>query len=135
MTHRKALFGQFVRFAAVGLTGTLIQYAMLWLGVELLGIPAAVASAVGYLFGSVANYLLNYFFTFRSSKSHAEAASKYYSVIAVGWCINTGLMTVLVHGYGWNYWLAQLLATGVGLLWNFAGSRWWAFRHRVPASG
>ena len=27
--------------------------------------------------------------------------------------------------------LAQVLATGIGLVWNFAGSRWWAFK---PAS-
>ena len=123
MIHR-----QFLRFAAVGASGTLVQYGVLWAGVELFGVMAAVASAVGYALGSVVNYLLNYAFTFASDKSHAEAASKYYAVISVGWCINTGLMWLLVNLAGQNYWLAQVFATGVGLVWNFSGSKWWAFR-------
>ena len=72
--------------------------------------------------------MLNYFFTFKSDKGHGEAAAKYFSLLAVGWCINTGLMWFLVHEQGWHVWLAQVLATGLGLVWNFAGSRWWAFK-------
>jgi putative flippase GtrA len=123
------LFRQFLRFAAVGATGTAVQYAVLWAGVELMGLPAAVASAIGFVFGSVVNYLLNYFLTFASSKSHAEAATKYYLIVGVSFFINMGVMALLVHRWGWNYWIAQFLATGVGLIWNFAGSRWWAFKH------
>jgi hypothetical protein len=70
-------------------------------------------------------------FTFKSDKGHGEAASKYFTLLGIGWCINTGLMWLLVHQLGWYYWLAQVLATGIGLMWNFAGSRWWAFK---PAS-
>lgn len=125
------LFRQFLHFAAVGLTGTLVQYLSLWIGVELLSISAAVASAIGYILGSVVNYLLNYFFTFGSTKSHAEAASKYFSIVGIGWCINLGLMSLFVNYLGWYYWFAQLLTTGIGLMWNFSGSKWWAFRHKV----
>jgi putative flippase GtrA len=122
---------QFLRFAAVGATGTLVQYAILGLGVEGLGVPATIASGVGYILGSIVNYFFNYVFTFKSAKSHTEAASKYYAVLGVGWFINTGLMWLLVHHWGQNYWLAQLLATGVGLVWNFTGSKWWAFKPTV----
>lgn len=120
---------QFLHFAAVGLCGTAVQYVVLWAGVEHAGAPAAAASAVGYVLGSVVNYLLNYFFTFKSGKSHVETASKYYAVLGVGWCINTGLMTLMVHHWGWQYFLAQIVTTGIGLIWNFAGSRFWAFKN------
>ena len=130
-TTSHALHHQFLRFAAVGASGTAVQYAVLWAGVEWAGISAAVASGLGYILGSVVNYLFNYFFTFQSQKNHGEAASKYFTLLGIGWCINTGLMWLLVHQLGWYYWLAQLLVTGIGLLWNFAGSRWWAFK---PAS-
>ena len=119
---------QFLRFAAVGASGTAVQYSILWGGVEWFALHAAVASAIGYLCGSVVNYLLNYFFTFDSSKGHVEAASKYFSVLAVGFCINTGLMALMVSQLHWHYWLAQIVTTGIGLIWNFAGSRWWAFK-------
>ncbi len=127
-----SLHRQFLRFMAVGATGTTVQYVVLWIGTALLAAPAAICSAIGYVLGSVVNYLLNYLFTFESGKSHIEAASKYYTVLGVGWCINTGLMGIFVHHYGWNVWISQVLTTGIGLTWNFTGSRWWAFKH-APA--
>lgn len=126
-----ALLRQFIHFAAVGLTGTLVQYVSLWIGVEYFLISAPVASAIGYIFGSIVNYLLNYFFTFGSNKSHKEAASKYFSVVGIGWCINVALMSFFVSYLNWYYWFAQLITTGIGLIWNFSGSKWWAFRHKA----
>ena len=127
MSH--SLHHQFLRFAAVGASGTAVQYITLWSAVQCFGTgAAAAASGIGYILGSVANYVLNYFFTFKSDKGHGDAAAKYFTLLAVGWCINTGLMWMLVHRQEWQVWPAQLLVTGLGLLWNFAGSRWWAFK-------
>jgi putative flippase GtrA len=119
---------QFLRFAAVGACGTLVQYAVLAAGTHWLGASSALASAAGYLCGSVVNYLLNYFFTFESGKSHAEAAGKYFTLLGVGFCINTALMALLADHLGWNVWIAQFITTGIGLIWNFTGSRFWAFK-------
>ncbi|WP_374351769.1 GtrA family protein [Chitinimonas sp.] len=131
--QHQALVDQFLRFAMVGLCGTGMQYFCLWLGTALLGASAVHASAVGYVFGSLVNYWLNYLFTFKSEKSHLDAASRYYTVVGIGWCINTGLMKLFVDVLLWPKWPAQLLTTGIGLLWNFGGSRWWAFRHRTAS--
>jgi putative flippase GtrA len=120
---------QFLRFALVGLAGTAVQYLVLWLGVRFGGVSAPFASGVGFFCGSVVNYRLNYLFTFRSAQSHLQAASRYYLVLAVGICLNTALMVLFVRSLNWNYWLGQICTTGVVLFWNFAGSRWWAFRH------
>jgi len=126
----RALFLQFMRFAAVGLSGTAVQYLTLWTGCDHFAVLSAQsASALGYMLGSVVNYVLNYFLTFGSSKSHTEAATKYFSILAVGWTINYGLMGYLPAHLGWNHWVAQLLSTGVVLIWNFSGSKWWAFKH------
>lgn len=125
---------QFMRFAAVGAVGTLAHYAVLWLGADWLGGQPIWASAAGNLLGSVVNYLLNYRFTFASSKSHLDAASKFYVIAVTGWLINTGLMGLLTAWLFWNHWPAQLLTTVICLLWNFAGSKLWAFRHQ-PESG
>ena len=124
-----ALFRQFIQFAAVGLSGTLVQYACLWSGIEFFHIKASTGSGIGYILGTVVNYLLNYFFTFDSTKSHKEAASKYFSIVGIGWFINFGLMRLMADQWLWNYWLSQFITTGIGLLWNFSGSKWWAFKH------
>ena len=119
---------QFLRFAVVGATGTAVQYAILWAGVNVFTCSAPASSAVGYIVGSIVNYSSNYAFTFASNKSHFEALSKNYAVLGLGFCINTGLMELFVHSMQWNYWPAQIVTTGIGFLWNFAGSKWWVFR-------
>ena len=121
---------QFVRFTAVGASGTAVQYLALWFGVERCGADPAVASGAGYVIGSVVNYVLNYFFTFGSRQSQWRAASRYFTLLGVGWCWNALLMLLLVRDAGWHYWPAQLVASTVVLLWNFIGSRWWVFRAR-----
>lgn len=127
----REMFSQFVRFAAVGLSGTLIQYLTLWIAHGYYdAISAQTASAIGYILGSFVNYVLNYFLTFGSNKSHKEAATKYFSILAIGWCINFVLMGVLVGRLNWYYWFAQFFSTGFVLLWNFSGSKWWAFKHK-----
>ncbi len=122
------LHRQFLHFAAVGLVGTGLQYLTLWAGVEYLGMAAAMASAIGYVFGAVANYLLNYSYTFKGTTPHVETASKYFTVVGIGWVLNTALMALLAHVLGWQYFLAQILTTGIALGWNFVGSRFWVFR-------
>jgi putative flippase GtrA len=129
----KPLFYQFLRFAAVGLSGTAVQYACVALAIASSGNAAAVfGSAIGYLLGSVVNYILNYFLTFDSDKSHMEAASKYFAVLGVGWCLSLGLMSLFVLHFDWNPWLSQLITTGIGLCWNFVGSKFWAFKDAPP---
>jgi putative flippase GtrA len=123
-----SLSRQFIRFAAVGACGTAVQYCTLEVGTTWFSMLPEWASAIGYMLGAVVNYLLNYFFTFESGKSHLEAALKYFILLAIGFCINYELMRLLAHELGWNKWIAQMLATGIGLIWNFTGSRLWAFR-------
>jgi putative flippase GtrA len=125
-----ALLAQFLRFAAVGTVTTGVQYVVLWFGVAALRVPAAAASAAGYTLGVLLSYCLNYRFTFQSRQAHAGTLQRYAAVYGVGWCVNAGLMVIFVHRLGWDVWVSQVLTTGSGLLWNFSGSRWWAFRHR-----
>jgi len=116
------------RFAAVGAAGTLVQYFVLWFGVNVIFVAAATSSGIGFIFGSIVNYLLNYRYTFNSKKSHTDAASKYYTILGVGWCINTGTVWLLTDKFGLNYWLAQFTATGIAFVWHFYGSKVWAFK-------
>ncbi|MBV1775431.1 GtrA family protein [Burkholderiaceae bacterium DAT-1] len=132
LTRHEALIKQFLQFALVGLSGTGVQYVSLWIGADILGTSATTASAIGYILGCFVNYYLNYLFTFKSAKSHADAASKYFTVVGVGWCINTGLMALFTGWLGFPKWPSQIVTTGIGLIWNFGGSKLWAFKHREP---
>lgn len=119
---------QFIIFTAIGGIGTAGQYVTLIALVEAKFLDAISSSTVGFAVGAVINYFLNYKFTFNSTKSHKEAMSKFFLVAIFGAAINTALMYIgiqLMHLY---YLLAQIIATGIVLLWNFAANKLWTFK-------
>jgi len=132
-TIRIAIARQFLAFASVGACGTAAHYATLITGVSL-GVDPVPASALGWTFGAVVNYSLNYRFTFRSRLSHRQAAPRFALVAATGLLLNTLLMAVQVGPLGVHYLVAQIIATGTILCCNFVLSRTWAFRERPRSS-
>ena len=126
------VFRQFLAFAAVGAVGTAAQYVVLVALVHGLGIDPVAASASGFVVGAFVNYALNYRITFRSSKRHREAITKFFSVALVGICLNTLVMRLAVFG-GLHYLLGQVVATGIVLFSNFLGNRFWTFKETKNA--
>ena len=80
--------------------------------------------------GALVNYFLNYYFTFQSNRRHAEAFVQFYVVAGVGFLFNALFMWLLADVLGIYYLLAQLVTTGIVLLWNFWLNRTWTFRSR-----
>lgn len=119
---------QFILFTAVGGIGTGGHYLTLVALVETGLLSAVPASVAGFTVGALINYVLNYRFTFRSTKSHHEAMSKFFSVAILGAIINTLLMHVGVNILHFYYLVAQILATGLVLLFNFLINKLWTFR-------
>lgn len=117
---------RFVRFAAVGVIATAIQYALLILLVRGFGMAPTPASSIGFVLSAFANYFLNYRFTFRSDRPHAPAMAKFALLAGAGLLLNAAIMHVLVVS-GIDYLLAQVCATAVVLCWNFIGNSLWTF--------
>jgi putative flippase GtrA len=118
---------QFFLFSAIGAIGTGGHYLTLIALVESGFLTAVPASIAGFTVGALINYILNYHYTFNSSKSHKEAMSKFFIVAIIGAIVNTAIMYVgvnIIHAY---YLLAQIVATGIVLLWNFIINKYWTF--------
>lgn len=118
---------QVSRFLLVGVAATALQYLVYGVLLHLVPWPAVVASAIGYGAGSVLSYLLNYHVTFGSSRSHASAVPRFYTMVAVAFFLNAAIVGLLVDWMGLNAWLGQVIATVACLAWNFAVSRRWVF--------
>ncbi len=125
-TARTVSWGRFVRFATVGAAATGIQYVLLVLLVRFAGMGAPLASSLGFIASAAANYLLNYRYTFRSRHRHGPAVLKFAALASMGLLLNAGLMRLLTES-GWNYLIAQVVATAVVLAWNFLGNSLWTF--------
>jgi putative flippase GtrA len=126
-SHPQQVAKRFLRFTGVGAIGTAGHYLTLFALVNFLSANAVAASSAGYLVGGVTNYLLNYYFTFRSDKPHSETAAKFFAIAIVGFFLNAGVMWLFTEMVGLHYLLAQLLATALVLLWNFVANDRWTF--------
>jgi putative flippase GtrA len=112
-------------YALVGAVGTAVHYAVF---VALLhgGVAVLGASTVGYLFGAVVNYVLNYKLTFRSTRTHREAALRFFTVAAFGLVLNVVIVALVMLASPPPI-VAQLVATGVCLLATYGLNSVWSF--------
>ncbi|WP_246668941.1 GtrA family protein [Ancylobacter sp. TS-1] len=122
-------------FAALGALGTLAHYAVLIALVQG-GVAGPVAgSTAGFLVGGFVNYQLNRRVVFRSSKPHREAVSKFVVVAGIGLALNALLMALLTGPLGAPYLPAQVVVTGLLVLWHYAGNAVWTFREAHRPAG
>jgi putative flippase GtrA len=117
-----------MKFISVGAIATIIQYAIFILLIEFFYVEAVMASAFGYGLSSILNYLLNYHFTFSSNAKHSVAALKFTIVVIVGLSLNSLIMYILVNLFSCHYLLAQIITTGVVLIFNFVVHKYWTYK-------
>jgi putative flippase GtrA len=133
-TNLREIITQLAKFTVFGAFGTVVHYTILILLVERAGTDPVAGSSLGAIAGAFVNYFLNYYFTFRSNRRHAEAIVQFYIVAGTGFLLNALFMWLIADLLGIHYLLAQLVTTGLVLLWNFWLNRIWTFRSRALES-
>ena len=117
-----------VRYALVGILGTLVYYASLWVLVETFRIPVMTATSIAFLLVTVENYLLHYLWTFNINILHKTAFPRFVMMNAAGFCLNWLIMSVGVQHMGLYYLWVQALAIVVVVFWNYVLGLAWIFR-------
>ena len=119
---------QFALFLLAGGTATVVQYGALVGLVEAARANPTWAAVLAYLCGAMTSYLLNFRFTFKDSGTDfRHGLAKFLAVNMIGLGLNT-LIFVTLRDLGAFYLLAQAVATGLVLSWNYAGARLFVFR-------
>lgn len=122
------LLTQFTTFFGVGLVAAVVHYAILIGLVELAASPAVPATLAGYVLGGIVSYVLNRRHTYRSDRPHAEAGWRFALVAFVGFLLTGLIMHGLVDRLGTPYLPAQLVTTGIVLVWSFFAHKLFSFR-------
>ncbi|WP_226667354.1 GtrA family protein [Microbulbifer aggregans] len=119
---------QMLKFLLAGGAATAVQYLLLVIMIELLGIPEVPAAVTAYCLASLANYSLNYYFTFAGHESarHRQALPKFIVVVLCGLLLNTACFSVLLPYM--HYLVAQVCATAVTVVFNFLLHKLWIYR-------
>ena len=118
---------QLTAFAAVGGLAAVAHYGALVALVEAARWHPVPATLVGYVAGGVVSYVLNRRHTFASARPHAEAGWRFAAVAAVGFCLTWAFMQLFVEAMALPYLPAQLVTTGIVLVWSFVANRVWTF--------
>jgi putative flippase GtrA len=137
MTHRPvsyprlidltALARQFSSFFAIGVATTAVHYGVLIALVETWAINPVGATTAGFLSAVLLSYLLNRRYTFDERPAFHAGLLKYLATASIGLVLNAGTMALLTR-WGLHYVLAQIIASGLALFWNFFAARFVVFR-------
>jgi 4-amino-4-deoxy-L-arabinose transferase-like glycosyltransferase/putative flippase GtrA len=117
---------KFVAFILVGAIGTIVHYSILYGLVEFYAVNPVWGSGWGALAGLLINYVLNYSLTFKSQQPHAQTLPRFALIASLGFCLNLGLMAVFTPKL--YYLFAQIITTGIVLVWNFFANHFWTFK-------
>src|SRR5689334_212170 len=123
---------QFVKFGIVGVTNTLLTFAVYTLLLKVFGVWYLAASAIGFVVGTINSFLLNRRWTFRGHVGDALTPVRWTVVQCCGLAVNEGLLYVFVHQAQVDKLLAQAFATAVVTVSTFFANRAWTFRMHAP---
>jgi putative flippase GtrA len=125
-------FGSLLRqastFFGVGIAAAIVHYGLLVSLVEGYRMEAVRATLVGYVGGGVVSYLLNRRHTYASDRPHREAGWRFALVALVGFALTWIFMALFVRAFGAPYLPAQVVTTGIVLVWSFLAHKLWTFR-------
>jgi putative flippase GtrA len=124
---------QFVKFGIVGVSNTLLTFAVYTLLLKVFGVWYLAASAIGFIVGATNGFLLNRRWTFAGHVGDSLTPVRWAVVQGCGLALNEGMLFVFVHEAKLDKLLAQALATVMVTVSTFFANRAWTFRmHTEP---
>jgi putative flippase GtrA len=128
------LIVQFVKFGIVGVSNTLIAFAVYTVLLKGFGVWYILASGIGFVVGAVNGFLLNRRWTFREHVGDALTPVRWGIVQSCGLGLNLALVYLFVHDVGMDKLVGQIPATAIVVVLTFAANRAWTFRVHAPTA-
>lgn len=136
---------RFLKFAFVGVTGTIVDFGIMNLMSLVFGLPLVWAQAISFTIAVFNNFLWNRFWTYPDSRSKAahHQLLQFILINVVGIAIRTPLIPWLdkiilnlLKGMALNLPitndvisqnLALAIVVGIVMLWNYFANRYWTY--------
>jgi putative flippase GtrA len=125
---------QFVKFGIVGVSNTLLNFAVYTLLLKVFGVWYLAASAIGFSLGAVNGFLLNRRWTFEGHVGDALTPVRWGVVQGCGLGLNEVLLYLWVGVVGVDKLVGQALAIVVVTTVTFLANRAWTFRMHAPVA-
>jgi putative flippase GtrA len=129
-----ATVAQFVKFGIVGVSNTVLSFAVYALLLKVFGVWYVAASAIGFAVGAVNGFLLNRRWTFKEHVGDALTPVRWGVVQSCGLALNLGLVYMFVDDVGLDKLIGQACATAIVTVLAFFANRAWTFRMHPPVA-
>lgn len=126
---------RFAKFGVVGAIGSLVDFGVLNLGIQVFGLEKWLANTFSFFAAVLSNFTWNRLWTFPESRERplGSQLGQFLIVNLVGYGINQAIFLSLDRFVfsSWGtlgYNLSKAIAIGVVLFWNFGINRLWTYR-------
>jgi putative flippase GtrA len=122
------------KFGAVGVVGTVVNFAVSNLLWHLTSLQAVRANVIATIVAIACNYVGFRYFTYRDRDKSARTKelSLFLAFSLVGLVIENGILFAAIYGFGWDSSLQRnvfkVLGIGIATLFRFWSYRSWVFK-------
>ncbi|MBQ1449355.1 MAG: GtrA family protein [Eggerthellaceae bacterium] len=121
---------QFVRFSIVGTSTFFIDYGLLMLLSQVLGVEPVISSAISFTVSLVINYFasMKFVFTRREDISRRRQFGLFVLLSLIALLVNTAIVWIgmgIFENTPLNLTIVKIVATMMVTLWNFFSRRRW----------
>src|SRR5437764_11858159 len=122
-----------LRFGLVGVSGIVVNSAILWALVRELHLAVLLGSLLATEAAILSNFLLNDRWTFRDmrERSFTQRLLRFNGVALGGMAITAGILTALAGYTHLHLLVANLLAVGAATGWNYVVNSRWTWRQGI----
>ena len=130
-------FARPLRFGVVGLSGIVVNSAILWVLVRELHLAVLFGSVLATEAAILSNFLLNDRWTFRgvSERSFRQRLLRFNGVALGGMAITAGILTALASYTHLHLLIANVLAVGAATGWNYVVNSRWTWKQGIGDRG
>ncbi len=130
MGNAKTLIEQVLKFGIVGFAAFVVDYGVLMLLSQFLGMNAVLASGISFVVSCTFNYLasMHYVFRHREGMSKRREFTIFVALSVVGLAINELVMwagTAMAGESALAITVTKVIATAVVMVWNFLSRKRW----------
>lgn len=120
MIMNNKLIKQIIKFGIVGGLAFLIDYLILFLLTDVVGIYYLISSIISFIVSVVFNYILSIIWVFDVNKKQTVKEFLIFIILsAIGLLINLVIMYLLVDIANIYYMFAKIVSTAVVMVYNF----------------
>ncbi|MDP2683925.1 MAG: GtrA family protein [bacterium] len=128
---------EFLKFAVVGVIGTIVDFSFYALLTRVFGVYYITATCISVFLAIINNFFLNKYWTFNKGQSGKAKTEyiKFFVVSIVNYFLNVGITWYIVEkttseavfGSSEDFF-AKVIAIGIVLFSNYFGNKYWTFK-------